>query len=181
MIQPVPERSVRPGEPADRGFVRALARRVFSVYGEYDRVLPEWLGGAGVRSFVALEDGQRVGFALTCLSRLPPPLRDVNRRTPPGVRPLALDLMAIAIAPERQRRGLGRWLLGVVVETAEGLTRSADLPVAAVTLSVAEGNRPAHRLFERCGFRRFAEEDGRYPGGQVAWRMVRPLSGHAAR
>jgi GNAT superfamily N-acetyltransferase len=155
--------AMRPGGRADRGFVRELARRVFAAYGEYDRMIPEWLGGPGVRCRVALEDGERVGFAVICLARLP-------RSTE-----LAVDLMAIAVVPEKQGAGLGRWLLELVIEEAEQLAESTDLPLTQVTLTVADANERARRLFESRGFRAAPGPPGTYPAGQPAVKMALPL------
>ena len=163
MKPPRPKLALRPGGRADRGFVRELAGRVFADLGEYDRMIPEWLGGPGVRCRVALEDGERVGFAVICLARLP-------RSTE-----LAVDLMAIAVVPEAQGAGLGRWLLELVIEEAEELARTTDLPVTQVTLTVADVNDRARRLFESCGFRPAPGPPGTYPAGQSAVKMALPL------
>ena len=55
---------LRAGGPADAEFVADLARTAFSAYGEYERVLPHWLGTRGVATVVAEDDGMPAGFAM---------------------------------------------------------------------------------------------------------------------
>jgi len=169
---------VRPATPADRGFVRTLAAEVFAPYGDYGRLVPEWMAGAGVRTLIATEAMEPAGFAVTCMSRVP------STRAPLGAPSLgadgadaclAVDLMAIAIEPGRQRRGLGRWLLEVVVEGAQDLAATTDLPIVEVTLTVAEDNAIARHLFASAGFVAVGGGGGTYPGGQVAQQMARPI------
>jgi len=170
-------RSLRTASPRDRAFLRDLSGRVFGRYGQYDRMVPQWLGGPGVSGWIALESQEPVGFALTCLARLP------ARWSIPGVplrlreRPaaMAVDLLAIAIVPERQGRGLGGWLLDEVIARARQTARTTDLPLAGVTLTVAADNRPARRLFARAGFRDLPGPHGTYPHGQPALHLALPL------
>ena len=54
-------------------------------------------------------------------------------------------VLDISLVPEVRGKGIGRWLLGNVLEEARRLA-------APVTLHVALGN-PARRLYERLGFR----------------------------
>jgi ribosomal protein S18 acetylase RimI-like enzyme len=169
---------VRPATPADRGFVRKLAGEVFASYGDYGRLVPEWMSGAGVRTLIVTEAMEPAGFAVTCMSRVPStraPLGAAQAGAEGGDACLAVDLMAIAIEPARQGRGLGRWLLEVVVEGAQELAATTDLPVVEVTLTVAEDNVIARHLFATAGFVAVGGGGGTYPGGQVARQMARPI------
>ncbi len=171
--------TLRPAGVADRGFVRDLSRVVFSRFGEYDQMIPEWLDGAGVWGFVAEMAGQPVGFALVGLVKLPTgPAPSGSRETLEPRRALALDLMAIAVEPDWQKRGVGRLLLGSVVDEGVRLA-GTHLSLEAVSLTVAADNTAARRLFEAHGFAVLPSDGHAYPGGQEALRMVRFVDGEA--
>ncbi len=63
-------------------------------------------------------------------------------------------LAVIEIAPAFQRRGIGRFVIGNVLEDADRL----QLPVKLSVLKV----NPAHRLYERLGFRYAGETPTHY-------------------
>lgn len=159
--------------------MRELSRRVFSHFGDYEQMLPGWLGGPGVWGFVAEESDEPAGFTLLSLTALPEAagelLPERHRRDVP---PLALDLMAIAVQPESQRNGVGRLLLESALQEAEHL-QATDVWVLAVSLLVGEENQPARRLFEGLGFLPLPGLET-YPHGQPALRMVRPVVGWSA-
>jgi len=156
--------------------VRELSRRVFSHFGDYDEMLPDWLGGPGVWGFVALESGAPAGFTLLSLTALPRAAANlIPERPRHDLPPLALDLMAIAVVPEQQRAGVGRKLLQSAIQEAEHL-HALDVWVLAVSLLVAEANLPARRLFDAQGFHALPGQES-YPHGQPALRMVRPVVG----
>lgn len=158
-------RRLRPAGPGDRTFLRDLADDAFSHLGEYARMVPRWIDGPGASGIIALEDDQRVGFAITCLTVAPV--------AGPSPR-MGLDLMAIATVRSRRRTGVGRWLLDAVLDEARRL--SGSLPIAEVTLTMEEGNTPALRLFESRGFRRLRGLAA-YPRGQRALNFSLPLVG----
>lgn len=80
--------------------------------------------------------------------------------------PRDVRVLDICLVPDARRKGVGRWLLGTVLENADRLG-------APVTLHVALGN-PARRLYERLGFR-VVEQDA------VNLFMERPPSRTSAR
>lgn len=170
------ETALRPVTPRDRPFLRRLAGEVFSQFGHYDQMVPDWLDAPGVWGFVATTDEQPVGFALVSLGRLPRTYQGQER----GARrrregPLALDLMSIAVIPDRQRRGVGRRILAAVLQEADRLARSTFLPLEAVTLTVARENQPARHLFIDAGFDILEWDGETYPRGQAAIRMARQV------
>jgi ribosomal protein S18 acetylase RimI-like enzyme len=148
---------LRPGLAPDVGFLSRLARDAFEDYGDYDRLLPEWARTPGIELTVAEEDGERVGVTLLGFFD-----------EPPRPAPVA-DLLAIAVADEHRRRGVGRQLLQAAIKRARELARVNV--VSALRLTVAEGNAAARALFEAAGFRYVPGHDGHYPKGQRALRM----------
>lgn len=156
----LPGLTVRLGKPEDGDFIAELGRKVFSAYGSYDRYLHEWFSSPGVVTLVAEVEGVPAGAAM--LAKLG---ADDSR----GL----AELLAIAVEPALQSRGVGSFLLRQAIGLAPRL--ASDPPVREIHLSVAEGNARAERLFARHGFRRLAGS-GVYPAGQRARLMVKQLS-----
>ena len=63
------------------------------------------------------------------------------------------EFRMLAVAPEFRRRGVAEALVGVCLE------RSTELGCSAVVLCSLEEQAPAHRIYERLGFRRMPERD----------------------
>jgi ribosomal protein S18 acetylase RimI-like enzyme len=87
---------------------------------------------------------------------------------------LVADILAIAVAAAHRGRGLGAELMERALALASAL--AGRYGVDEVELSVADSNPRAQRFFVRHGFAVADEDEGRYPAGQVAIRMARPLS-----
>ena len=153
---PPPALVFRVAREADRPFVRSLSRALFSRFGDYESILDEYYDLQENRTIVAEEEGTPVGFFMLS--------DDPHAR-------FALHLLAIAVVPERQGRGLGRRLIRHAVRLAEETLRPGE--VRWVCLDVAEDNERARRLFSSEGFARADGEAGRYPGGQVSWAMTK--------
>ncbi len=68
-------------------------------------------------------------------------------------RPGEGEFRMLAVAPQARRRGVAAALVSVCVE------RSTELGYRAVVLSSLPGQRDAHRIYERLGFRRTPELD----------------------
>ncbi len=62
----------------------------------------------------------------------------------------------VAVAAEHRRRGVGRALV------ADMLSDASSLGLAFLTLEVREGNLPARRLYESCGFQTVAVRKNYY-------------------
>ena len=154
--------ALRTASTADRGFVRDLSAEAFRAYGDYRELLPRWLSEPGVLTFVAVEDGERRGFAMLGFY-----FGDETRSW------CYADLLAIAVHPSHRGQGLGRRLLARAIEAAKDARRSLD--VRELRLTVADSNDGAVRLFAAAGFTPDGADHGRYDGGQVAIRMRRPL------
>ncbi len=69
------------------------------------------------------------------------------------------EFRMLAVHPDFRRRGVAEALVGVCLE------RSTELGYTAVVLCSLEAQAPAHRIYERLGFRRVPERDWTpYPG-----------------
>lgn len=151
---------IRRGGPEDVGFVRTVAVQVFAHLGDYGRILPSWLLHDGVLTHIAEEDGNAVGY--TMLGFYPIPKDE-----------FVADLLAIAISPNAQGRGIGRRLLEHAIAQAQAAQKK--LKVQELRLSVADSNFRARKLFESAGFRFVTGDHGYYDGGQLALHMTRTL------
>jgi ribosomal protein S18 acetylase RimI-like enzyme len=160
--------AIRPGSSGDLEFVQRVATAALNEFGDYGRIVPEWLSHDGVLTFVAEHDAEPVGFIMVGFYRLEGPGSD-----PRGEAAYAADLLAIAVAPEAERRGVGRQLLDHAVVTARAARKR--LPVRELRLSVADTNERARRRFVAAGFALVPGEHGRYDRGQRALHMSRPL------
>jgi ribosomal protein S18 acetylase RimI-like enzyme len=150
----------------DADWIRRTAATVYADLGDYGRIIPTWMGHAGVMTFVETADEDaggetRRGFIL--IGFYEPEPGDLSR----GL--LVADLLAIAVAPDHQRRGVGRTLLEFAVDVATEAGRQA--PVREIRLTVAETNKPALALFQKSGFEVLDPHHGAYDGGQRALRM----------
>jgi putative acetyltransferase len=121
-----------------------------------DRLKPE----PGVYRLVAEVDGSVVGFAELITTPQHPRAAHMG------------DLNMVCTHPDHQGRGIGRALVGAVLELADdwlGLTR--------ISLVVFAGNDHATRLYERCGFehegviRRMNHTRGQYVDGVMMGRL----------
>jgi ribosomal protein S18 acetylase RimI-like enzyme len=158
---PGPGVTIRAAESRDLDFLRALCRRVFLAYGSYDGYVAEWFAIASVSTFIGEHDGAAAGFSMT---RIHPPGKTGERGGN------VAELLAIAVVPELQTRGVGQALLDASLAVARGSVPSAR----KIRLSVADGNARAQRMFARNGFR-FERASGIYPAGQRALFMVKTL------
>jgi ribosomal protein S18 acetylase RimI-like enzyme len=151
---------IRPAHARDRAFIHDLAMRVFSRLGDYERILPEWLGHQGVLAFIVEEEGAPLGF--TMIGFYP-----IGRGDPRGH--YAADLLAIAVDPDAQRRGIGRLLVEHAIAIARSMRRR--WPVVELRLVVAEDNPRAFSMFRAAGFAPVVGDYGRYSRGQRALHM----------
>lgn len=149
---------VRPGRASDEAEIRWITDAVFTVFGEYGSWLPGYLTHPGVWTFVYQERGKVIGFSM--LGMLEPEA---------GGRKRLGDLLAIAVKPGEQGRGIGTRLLEETTAKARLLKKVMDL--AEVRLTVAEPNEGARRLFARFHFVPLEGDHGFYDRGQRALRL----------
>jgi ribosomal protein S18 acetylase RimI-like enzyme len=160
---------LRRGGAADADFVREVAVQVFAQFGDYGRILPTWLVHDGVLTHVAetlaAEPARPVGFTmLGFYPSLPGPTTSDE---------FVADLLAIAVAPPAQGKGVGRRLLEHAIAQVQAAARR--LPIRELRLSVADTNLRARRLFQQFHFRLVHGDHGFYDGGQLALHLARPL------
>jgi ribosomal protein S18 acetylase RimI-like enzyme len=159
---------IRRATPLDADWIRDTAALVYAALGDYGRVIPGWVAHPGVVSYVESSDEDvRRGFIL--LGFYAPWTVSETERSSIHPGELVADLLAIAVAPEHQRRGVGKTLLGFAID----LVREASVraPVRELRLTVADTNAGAQRLFDAFGFEVLDENHGAYDGGQRAIRM----------
>lgn len=150
---------VRNATPNDLEFVGELSGDVFTLYGDYRTLLPKWFRTAGVMTYLSESEGERTGFVMLAFF--------------PEGKALVGDVLAIAVDPAHQGKGIGRMLLQHAVTVCEQVAEQS--PVRAMRLSVADTNARAQRLFTSFGFRKLEGDFGKYDGGQEALHMERPI------
>ena len=84
-----------------------------------------------------------------------------------------LNLLAIAVLPAWQARGVGRRLLERVEAVAADSI--ANDGTAYVRVTVAEDNTRARRLFERSGYEALPGHEGAYPVGQRSLELRKKI------
>jgi len=117
--------------PMQRAHVRAVAhleRELFAEEPWSERTLADELAEPGRYYLVALEDEQVVGYG---------GLADFGAEA---------HVMTLGVRADRQRLGLGAWLLAALLEEA------ARRRIGRVLLEVAADNDAAQRLYTRHGF-----------------------------
>jgi ribosomal protein S18 acetylase RimI-like enzyme len=157
-----PSIRIVPAGAEHREFVQRLSADVFARFGDYRTMLPRMMRLPWILTAIAEVRGRPVAFAMYSLEDLPRG---------------EIDLVAIAVEPVWESRGVGRALLAHVEREADRLAPGGA--AAAVRLTVARDNERARRVFERTGFHRIPGEEGIYPGGQrsITLRKVVPRSG----
>jgi ribosomal protein S18 acetylase RimI-like enzyme len=160
---------IRRAELQDHPWIIAAGADAYLDLGDYTRILPSWLEQPGVLAWIDHDlSGTSRGFAMLGFYMEDPQV--TGGSGPPQV---IADLLALAVLPEFQRRGLGGKLLNHVIEVAERVAPSSH--IGTLRLTVAENNVGAQKLYERTGFA-IVDGSATYDRGQRALRMARPLS-----
>jgi ribosomal protein S18 acetylase RimI-like enzyme len=154
---------IRRADVTDHPWIVATGAEAYRDLGDYTRILPSWLDQPGVLAWIDHDlAGRGRAFAmLGFYMEVPSPNAEV-----------IADLLALAVLPVFQRRGIGQRLLRHVIEVAERVAPSSR--ISALRLTVAETNTVAQRLYARAGFR-VIDGSATYDRGQKALRMLRPL------
>jgi len=87
------------------------------------------------------------------------------------------EILTVGVTPAMRNRGIGAALLGIAADWG------SRIGARRLVLEVADDNRPALRLYEKCGFAKCGRRPGYYPrtrGGasrRDALILHRPLAG----
>ena len=158
---------IRRAEVADHPWIIATGAEAYRDLGDYTRILPSWLEQPGVLAWIDQDvQGRGRGFAMLGFY-----MEDTGVDGASGSQVVA-DLLALAVLPTQQRRGIGGKLLAHVIDVAERVAPSSHID--ALRLTVAEMNTGAQRMYVRAGFR-MMDGSATYDRGQRALRMARPL------
>lgn len=158
---------IRRAEVQDHPWIVATGAEAYADLGDYTRILPSWLEQPGVLAWIDHDvQGRGRGFAMLGFYT-EEGSREVGRR-----QQVIADLLALAVLPLFQRKGIGSKLLAHVIDVAERVAPSSH--IAQLRLTVAENNVGAQRLYARAGFH-VVEGAATYDRGQRALRMVRSL------
>ena len=158
---------IRRAEVADHPWIIATGAEAYADLGDYTRILPSWLDQPGVLAWIDHDlHGRGRGFAMLGF------YMEDSAGTGAGPASVVADLLALAVLPSQQRRGIGNKLLAHVIEVAERVAPSSR--IQTLRLTVAETNTGAQRMYARAGFR-MVEGAATYDRGQRALRMARSL------
>jgi ribosomal protein S18 acetylase RimI-like enzyme len=152
---------ILPAGERDGAFIRRLSGKVFAIYGPYGSLVPQWYATGATATIVASVEGVPAGFAM-----MGPAFQGAFRG---GGRPDEAELLAMAVEPEYQRKGLGTLLMQAVER--EALHRG----VKRIILHTSADNTPAQKLFAGRGFRVHRVSERFYPEGQDALVMSRDM------
>lgn len=152
-----PEIQLRFSSVSDSPFIRDLSTRAFDPFGEYGDVVLNWhVSGESITIIACYKEGP-LGFAM--VSR-PFSRYDLNNSS---------ELLAIAIEPEWQGKGIGRLILKETEKAA------FEAGIMTVFLHTAVDNRNARKLFSDAGYRVWQIRKNFYPRGQDACVMAKKL------
>ncbi len=152
---------IRKAFPDDLPFLRSLALKAFSIYGDYETILTEFFLSKGVFTFVAEEIRGDVAAPAGILMLV---IRKQKRRGP-----YFAEILAIAVEEGRRDEGIGSQMIEFAKQWP--LHYSGEISIPEVQLSVAESNFPGRSFFLRNGFEILRKERWKYPAGQGALRM----------
>jgi ribosomal protein S18 acetylase RimI-like enzyme len=163
---------IRRAEVADHPWIIATGAEAYRDLGDYTRILPSWLEQPGVLAWIDHDlQGRGRGFAMLGFY-LDDGARLAQQTPPEQATPVVADLLALAVLPAFQNKGIGSKLLHHVIEVAERVAPQSR--ISSLRLTVAESNTGAQRLYARNGFR-MVDGSATYDRGQRALRMARPL------
>lgn len=153
---------IRRAEVQDYPWIIATGAEAYRDLGDYTRILPSWLEQPGVLAWIDQDSTAKGrGFAMLGFYS-----EDASGKQ------VVADLLALAVLPVYQNKGIGSGLLAHVIDVAERVAPASH--ISQLRLTVAENNTGAQRLYARSGFR-IVDGSATYDRGQRALRMARPL------
>jgi ribosomal protein S18 acetylase RimI-like enzyme len=148
---------IRLAKPSDSIYIAQLSKRVFLIYGPYEKIISSWLESGMTVTLVALMNRRLAGFVM--ISHF---LEQANPQ-------YVSELLAIAVAPEKQRMGIGEMLLKEVEKKA------AQMGILELFLHTAQENLAAQNLFAKNEYVLRGINEGFYPAGQNALIMSKKI------
>lgn len=142
---------------SDASFIGRLSGRVFHIYGPYEDIVTRWFQLEITAAIIATMDKKPVGFAM---------IGDISNR---WNLPHISELLAIAVEPEKQGRGIGEILISEIERKA--LERN----IKRIFLHTAVNNLSARKLFTKNGYRIWEIKRDFYPKGQDAMMMSKEI------
>lgn len=135
-----------------------MSGEVFSLYGPYGRTVARWFESGLTVTLLSMVGDKPAGFVM--IGALPGDREGETRA----------EVLAIAVAPGFQKRGIGKELLQCAEKRAE------EWGERRLFLHTAKENHWAQKLFLKSGYRPIALKRGFYPSGQDAIMMVNEFS-----
>ena len=156
---------VEPSQRKDLDLIQAISEDVFSEYDAYVRLLPRFFSTQGVTTYMARQAHETVGFLMIGFL----PWNAGKRESDSWI----ADILAIAVVPRMQRRGIGRSMMDQALSLVSQMADWRE--VREIHLTCAESNKAGVGFFTRYGFRVIDPHHGRYLSGQNALRMAKPF------
>ena len=143
----------RVANESDLEFLIRLSEAVFSEYGKYDEIVPAWFFQPVVMTEIIMDAANPLGFAMLALEKQKP------------LGPRSAHLLAIAVSPEHQRRGVGSALIDHMEVIA------GKYGISELRLWTAHDNSQALSFFLKAGYKIIGSEGHYYPKGQSAFTL----------
>jgi ribosomal protein S18 acetylase RimI-like enzyme len=147
----------RGANESDLDFIIQLSTKVFSKYGKYDEIVPNWFAEPEVITVIVMAGTDPLGFAMLAM--------DKQKRFAPR----RGNLLAIAVSPGHQRKGIGSALLNYI----EAIARKYG--AREMQLWTATDNAQALSFFQQAGFKIIGSASRYYPKGQTALALLKRL------
>lgn len=146
--------TIREAKHSDKDFLTRLSGEVFSPYGPYGGTVRRWFESGLTLTLLSMVGDKPVGFVM--IGALPGDREGETRA----------EVLAIAVAPGFQKRGIGKELLRCAEKRVE------EWGEQRLFLHTAKENHLAQKLFLKSGYRPIALKKSFYPSGQDALMMV---------
>ena len=145
---------------ADIDFVERLSGIAFRKYGSYQRVIAQWFQSEMTETIIGHMGGRPVGFAMIGVIKDEASAQDI------------CEILAIAVTPAKQHKGIGHLLLRAVEQKA------SEWPVDKIFIHTAKDNISARGLFTKSGYVSSGMKTNFYPEGQDALVMSKTIQPH---